>query len=121
MLCRYADVDVALEPFPFSAGLTSCEALWMGVPVVTASSSRPVSRQTHAILQAIGRPQRPVKDEEAYIRVALELARDADELDRIRRELPEQMRASPLCDGKSFSRDLDSLYREIWKAYLDER
>lgn len=51
LLKEYADLDIALDPFPFTGGLTSCEALWMGVPVVTWPQSRVVSRQTHAFLQ----------------------------------------------------------------------
>src|SRR6201999_3293639 len=56
MLAEYGDVDIALDPFPFCGGLTSCEALWMGVPVVTLPGSRPGSRQTLALLTPLGPP-----------------------------------------------------------------
>ncbi|MGV8899983.1 MAG: hypothetical protein ACOH2B_12175 [Burkholderiaceae bacterium] len=57
LLKEYADIDIALDQFPFTGGLASCEALWMGVPVVTWPHSRVVSRQTFAFLSAIGLPE----------------------------------------------------------------
>lgn len=70
VLKEYADIDIALDPFPFTGGLTSCEALWMGIPVVTWPQSRVVSRQTFALLSAIGLPEFAASDAEDYVRIA---------------------------------------------------
>ena len=120
MLRRYCHVDVALDPFPFSGGLTTCEALWMGVPVVTLVGARPFARQTHAILHAIGRPEWSARTPEQYVEIAARLARDPIELGRTRLALRQQMLSSPLCDAVSFARDLERVYRKLWLDYLAE-
>jgi protein O-GlcNAc transferase len=118
MLRQYGEVDIALDPFPFSGGLTTCEALWMGVPVVTLPGTRPLSRQTHAVLHAIGRPEWSATSSDDYVAIAARLAGDRTELSLVRRDLREQLRASPLCDAPRFARDLEAIYRKLWRAYL---
>jgi predicted O-linked N-acetylglucosamine transferase (SPINDLY family) len=76
VLKQYADIDIALDPFPVTGGLTSCESLWMGVPAVTWPQSRVVSRQTFAFLSAIGLPELAAQDADDYVRIAVELAAD---------------------------------------------
>ena len=111
VLKEYADIDIALDPFPFTGGLTSCEALWMGVPVVTwpelADSGQVVSRQTFAFLSAIGLPELAAQDGDSYVRIAVELAGDAERLMMLRAGLRERMRASPLCDVTGFTRQME--------------
>ncbi len=107
VLKEYADVDIALDSFPFTGGLTSCEALWMGVPVVTWPQSRVVSRQTLAFLSAIGLPELAARDEDDYVRIAVKLANDVAYLQTLRRDLRSLMRASSLCDVKEFTRALE--------------
>ena len=80
VLKEYADIDIALDPFPFTGGLTSCDALWMGVPVVTWPQSHVVSRQTFAFLSAIGLPELSAKDALDYVCIAVTLAADRDRL-----------------------------------------
>jgi predicted O-linked N-acetylglucosamine transferase (SPINDLY family) len=118
MLRQYGEVDIALDPFPFCGGLTSCEALWMGVPIVTLAGSRPFSRQTHAILHAIGRPEWSAGSADEYVKIAARLSGDSQELGRVRRGLRQQMLASPLCDGPGFARSLERVYRALWIDYL---
>ena len=117
LLKEYADIDIALDPFPFTGGLTSCEALWMGVSVVTWPQSRVVSRQTHAFLHQIGLPELSAKDADDYVRIAVELANDRERLTQLRTTLRDRMRASPLMDVASFTRQLEDtlidLYRRI--------
>lgn len=117
LLKEYADIDIALDPFPFTGGLTSCEALWMGVPVVTCPQSRVVSRQTHAFLHQIGLPELSAKDADDYVRIAVELANDRERLTQLRTTLRDRMRASPLMDVAGFTRQLEDtlvdLYRRI--------
>lgn len=118
MLGQYAEVDVALDPFPFCGGLTSCEALWMGVPIVTLAGTRPFSRQTYAILHAIGRPEWSAGNEEEYVRIAARLAGDPAALVQSRHELRPQIVASGFCDGPRFARTLELVYRDMWRRYL---
>ena len=117
LLKEYADIDIALDPFPFTGGLTSCEALWMGVPVITWPQSRVVSRQTYAFLNQIGLPELAAKDADDYVRIAVELANDRDRLAQLRTTLRDRMRASPLMDITGFTRNLEDtlidLYRRI--------
>jgi predicted O-linked N-acetylglucosamine transferase (SPINDLY family) len=120
MLRQYDEVDIALDPFPFGGGLTSCEALWMGVPVVTLAGSRPFSRQTHAILQAVGKPEWSACNADDYVSIAARLADDPINLSGARRSLRQQMAASALCDGPRFARNLERVYRKLWLKYLDD-
>ncbi len=117
MLEEYGDVDVALDPFPFSGGLTSCDALWMGVPVVTLPGWAPQSRQTAGFLHAIGTTGWVARTPEEYVSIALSLLSDPRELGRIRQSLRGRMAASPLCDGRAFARGLEAAYRTMWRGW----
>lgn len=116
VLNEYADIDIALDPFPFTGGLTSCEALWMGVPVVTWPQTRAVSRQTASILQAIGRPEWIAHDAADYVRIATELAADPSALAALRTSLRGEMQASVLMDTRAFVTSLEAAYRRGWAA-----
>ena len=116
LLKEYADIDIALDPFPFTGGLTSCEALWMGVPIVTWPQSRVVSRQTFAILSAIGLPELAAINADDYVRIAADLACNQGQLRRLRSTLREKMQQSPLCDVTRFTRTSKKPYmRSIMK------
>jgi len=108
VLKQYADIDIALDPFPFTGGLTSCEALWMGVPVVTWPQSRVVSRQTLAFLSAIGLSELAGDRGDDYVRIAVDLARDPLRLQALRSSMRARMLASSLCDVIGFTRTLES-------------
>ena len=120
LLKEYADIDIALDPFPFTGGLTSCEALWMGVPVITWPQSRVVSRQTFAFLNQIGLPELAAKDADDYVRIAVKLALDKDRLLQLRSSIRQRMQASPLCDVSGFTKTLEdsliALFRRIESA-----
>ena len=116
VLKEYADIDIALDPFPFTGGLTSCEALWMGVPVVTWPQSRVVSRQTFAFLSAIGLPELAANDADDYVRIAAELANDKERLATLRESLREKMQASPLCDVTGFARGLEDTLLDLYES-----
>ncbi len=117
LLKEYADLDIALDPFPFTGGLTSCEALWMGVSVVTWPQTRVVSRQTHAFLHQIGLPELSARDADDYVQIAVELANDRARLAQLRATLRDRMRGSALMDVTGFTRQLEDtlidLYRRI--------
>lgn len=113
MLAQYGDIDIALDPFPFSGGLTSCEALWMGVPVVTMPGRRPVSRQTHAILATIGREDLSAASPDTYVATAVNLAQDPRRLADMRQRLRQEMVTSPLCSAQNIARNLEDIFRHL--------
>ena len=117
MLAEYGGIDIALDPFPFCGGLTSCEALWMGVPVVTLPGERPVSRQTLGFLDAIGHEALAASSEQDYVRIATELASDARRRAELRRTLRPSMAASPLCDPERFTPALEAAFRAMWRRW----
>jgi len=119
MLAEYGDVDIALDTYPFNGGATTCEALWMGVPVVTLEGEIPISRQSKAFLHTIGHPEWVASSVEDYIKIALNLASDLKTLSKIRKKLRMEMNDSPLCDGHSFAKDLEKLYRQMWCTWCD--
>ena len=116
VLQEYADIDIALDPFPFTGGLTSCEALWMGVPVVTWPQSRVVSRQTWAFLSAIGLPELAATDADDYVRIVVALAHDRQRLSDLRHSLRARMQASPLMDVRGFTRQLEHSLHQLYTA-----
>lgn len=109
VLQQYADIDIALDPFPFTGGYTSCESLWMGVPLITMCGDRTVSRQGYGLVSNLGRQdwcQRWIAtDLESYVRQAIALASAPDVLACIRNELRATMKASPLMNGRQFAQD----------------
>jgi protein O-GlcNAc transferase len=114
VLKEYGDIDIALDPFPFTGGLTSCEALWMGVPVVTWPQSRVVSRQTFALLSTIGLPELAAQDADDYVRIAQTLAFDRERLAHLSQTLRARMQASPLMDVNGFTRQLETTLRDVY-------
>jgi len=120
LLRRYNDIDIALDPFPYSGGLTTMEALWMGVPVVTLEGERFCSRHSLSHLTVVGLPELVGADLDAYLAIAAQLARDTERLDRLRAGLRGKMAASPLCDAAGFTRDLEGAFRESWRRWCQE-
>ncbi|MFG0465325.1 methyltransferase domain-containing protein [Pseudomonas putida] len=117
LLREYADIDIALDPFPFTGGLTSCEALWMGVPVVTLPQGRVVSRQTFAFLNQIGLPDLAARDAQDYVRIAVALANDPQRLVELRSGLRKCMQTSALMDVTGFTQQFEAsliaLYQRV--------
>jgi predicted O-linked N-acetylglucosamine transferase (SPINDLY family) len=113
MLAEYKDIDIALDPFPFSGGVTSCEALYMGVPVITWPQNRVVSRQTYAFLSSIGHPELATHDEKQYIQKVVELAGSPESLMKYRQTLREKMLTSPLMQVTQFTKSLEAALTEL--------
>ncbi|HZW13188.1 MAG TPA: tetratricopeptide repeat protein [Noviherbaspirillum sp.] len=118
-------VDIALDPFPFNGGMTTCETLWMGVPVVTCSGgdlslecftfpSRFASRMGRAMLQAIGRPEWVADTIPGYIDCAVRMASQPEQLVRWREAQRRQMAQSRLMDERAFVADVEAAYRAMW-------
>jgi predicted O-linked N-acetylglucosamine transferase (SPINDLY family) len=119
MLAQYADIDIALDPFPFCGGLTSSEALWMGVPVVTLPQDRMASRQTLAFLHGIGLGDLAANSEDDYVRIAAALAADPARRGELRRTLRPRMAAAPMNDPKVFTPGLEAAYRQMWRRWCE--
>ncbi|MBL8690401.1 MAG: hypothetical protein JNL04_14950 [Rhodospirillaceae bacterium] len=112
-MARYGEIDLALDSFPYSGGLTTCEALWMGVPVVTFPGERVAGRHSTAHLRTVGLDDLVAPDVDGYVRCAVDLARDPAGLAALRREIRPRMAASPLVDGPAFARNFEALLRRI--------
>lgn len=119
-LQSYHDIDIALDPFPFGGGATSCDALWMGVPVVTAPGTRSASRLTHCILHSIGCPQLSVTDHEQYVTAAVALSQDLPRLELIRQGLRQRMQDAPMMDPQDFARRMAQIYKQAMQQWLHE-
>lgn len=113
----YKRMDIALDPFPYNGTTTTCEALWMGVPVITLAGERHAGRVGVSLLNALGHPEWIAQTPEQYLAIATKLALDVQGLANARRDLREHMAASPLCDGKSFAVKVDAAYREMWRKW----
>ncbi|MDD3517033.1 MAG: tetratricopeptide repeat protein, partial [Chromatiales bacterium] len=122
LLAAYARVDVALDTFPYAGGLTTLEALWMGVPVITrGDGDRFCARHSVSHLTNAGFPELIAPNADAFVELATALARDRERRTELRNTLRERMAASPLCDGAAFARDLEAAWREMWRNWCEAR
>ena len=115
LLAHYNHIDMALDPFPYSGGLTTCEALWMGVPVVTCPGETFAGRHSLSHLSNVGLAETIAHDFDDYVELAVSLAGDLPRLAELRAGLRPRMAASPLCDGKRFAADLASVLHDVWQ------
>src|SRR5262249_17432307 len=113
----YAEVDVALDPFPYNGTTTTCEALWLGVPTVTLPGGRHAGRVGASLLTGVGLPELIADTPAEYVRKAAELAGDVDRLAALRATLRERVRTSRLTDAAGFARSMEAAYRDIWRHW----
>jgi predicted O-linked N-acetylglucosamine transferase (SPINDLY family) len=113
----YAGIDILLDTFPMNGGTTTCEALWLGVPVVTRSGEIFQSRAGRSILGSMGLDELIAGSDDEYVRIAVDLARDGERLVAMRAGLRERMRASPLTDARAYARDVEAAFRGIWRSW----
>jgi predicted O-linked N-acetylglucosamine transferase (SPINDLY family) len=116
----YDRIDVALDPFPYGGGATTCDALWMGVPVVTLAGRTAVGRGGKSILSNVGLSDLVADDTEEYVAIAMRLAFDESRRLRLRANLRKQIEASPLMDALRFARNVEAAYRQMWRRWCDE-
>lgn len=112
LLAAYRSADIALDPFPFSGCTTSCDALWMGVPVITLPGWSVVSRQTASLLWRLQHPQWVARDVDDYVALAVALAKDVDALRRERASLRQEV-ARHLCDAPAQAAEFAALLRQL--------
>jgi predicted O-linked N-acetylglucosamine transferase (SPINDLY family) len=107
--------DIALDTFPYNGGATTCECLWLGVPVVSRAGTKGFARSGAAILGALGLDDLVAHSEAEYVDAAAALARDVPRLRGLQQGLRPRMRGSPLLDAAAFMRDLEAAYRAMWR------
>jgi protein O-GlcNAc transferase len=115
----YGEIDIALDTYPYQGTTTTCEALWMGVPVVTLAGTSHRSRVGVSILSNLGLAELIAGDPEQYVRLAVDLANDLPRLTEIRAGLRERMLRSPLTDAPRFARNVELAYRQMWRSWCE--
>jgi predicted O-linked N-acetylglucosamine transferase (SPINDLY family) len=118
----YHTVDIALDPFPYNGVTTTCDALWMGVPVISLAGRMNVSRQGVRFLRTVGLDELLARTLDDYVRIATELAGDLARLADLRSGLRERMSRSSLMDAQRLARELEAAYigiRANWLAARD--
>ena len=119
LLAMYNGIDVALDPFPYSGGLTTCEALWMGVPVVTMPGPTFAGRHSATHLCNVGLDDWVVNSPESYVAQVERWCGDLEGLAGLRAGLRQRMIESPLCDAPRFARNLEDAYRKMWRTWCE--
>ena len=114
-LAAYRRIDIGLDPFPYNGTTTTCEALWMGVPVVAFRGDRHASRVSASLLSAAGLPELIADSAEGAIDLAAALAADTARIRNYRSAIRERMGASPLCDAPRFAAMFGGTLRGIWR------
>jgi predicted O-linked N-acetylglucosamine transferase (SPINDLY family) len=114
-LASYASVDIALDTFPYNGTTTTCEALWMGVPVVSLAGTTHVSRVGASFLRAVGLDDLVKESPEAYIDAVVKLAADRQRLGRLRKNLRQMMAQSALMDAKGVTREVEQAFLQMYE------
>jgi predicted O-linked N-acetylglucosamine transferase (SPINDLY family) len=117
LLAHYGAIDIGLDPLPYNGGLTTLEALWMGVPVVTCPGETFAGRHSLTHLSNVGLTSMIARDLGEYVELAVSLAGDRPRLAALRAGLRQRVAASPLCDGKRFAGNLMRLVRGVWREW----
>jgi predicted O-linked N-acetylglucosamine transferase (SPINDLY family) len=113
----YHQIDLALDTFPYNGTTTTCEALWMGTPVLTFEGASHPGRVGASLLTHAGLGELVVKDRQGYIEKAVALGKDCKALGQLRAGLRERFASSPIMDASRLARGLEKAYREVWQAY----
>ena len=116
---RYLDVDISLDTYPWPGGGTTCDSLYMGVPMVSRYGEARGTRFSYGILSAIGLEDLATTTVDAYVEKAVALALDEELLDALHKNLRKMMGKSPLMDVKKYMGELETRYEEIWNAWQE--
>jgi len=119
-LQTYHRVDIALDPFPYTGGTTTVEALWMGVPVLTLEGNTFLSRQGVGLLMNAGLPEWVATDADDYVKRAVAHAGDLQRLSVLRTGLRSQVLASPIFDAPRFARHFEIALRDVWHKWCGQ-
>ena len=119
-LATYQRVDIALDPFPYTGGTTTAEALWMGVPVLTLAGKSFLSRQGMGLLMNAGLPEWIAADPDDYVARAIRHASDLQGLSALRARLRQQVLASPIFDAHRFAEHFEAALRGMWQKWCHD-
>ena len=119
-LGTYGEIDIALDPAHYNGTTTTCEAMWMGVPLVSLRGDRHASRVGASLLAAAGMPQLIAEDADAFVAIAASLARDPERRAALRGSMRDRVASSPLRDGVGLARAVESAYRAAWAGWCAE-
>lgn len=119
-LAKYHAVDVGLDPFPYHGTTTTCDAMFMGVPVVSLAGDRHASRVGVSLLNAVGLGDLVGETPEQFVQIATTLAQDRARLADLRTTLRDRMLASPLCDATGFAARFGTAIRGVWREYCSK-
>jgi predicted O-linked N-acetylglucosamine transferase (SPINDLY family) len=120
-LALYAQMDIALDTFPYHGTTTTCEALYMGLPVVSLAGPTHVSRVGVSLLTSVGLPHLLASSPDEYVSIAVALANDLPRLAELRATLRRRMETSPLMDAPAFARAIESAYSQAWQTWCDSK
>ncbi len=120
-LRTYRQIDIALDPFPYTGGTTTAEALWMGVPVLTLAGERFIARQGVGLLANAGLQDWIAADADDYLAKAVAFAADLPALARLREGLRDQVLAAPLFDAPRFAAHFEAMLRGMWNTWCDNQ
>lgn len=120
-MATYAELDIALDPWPYNGTTTTVEAMYMGVPVVTIAGNSHVSRVGVSLLTNVGLPDLIAADEESYVATVNALAKDRTRRLSLRTNLRSMVEKSVLCDHAGFTRRLEADYRRAWHAWCEKK
>ena len=112
-LDEYRRIDIALDPLPYNGGTTTCEALWMGVPVITLPGQHFFGRMGLSILKTLALDECIAESSADYVRIAVEMANNSEQLTKYRSTLRDRLKKSQICDGEAFTRGLESAYQSM--------
>ncbi|MBI5556455.1 MAG: tetratricopeptide repeat protein [Deltaproteobacteria bacterium] len=115
-LQSYQDIDVCLDPFPHNGHTVSCDALWMGCPVISLRGERYAARMGADLLTRIGLSELIAENREQYVNKAVELAENSDRLDLLRSGMRTRVKEAPFCDAQGFTSDLEGAFRKMMFA-----
>lgn len=120
-LGSYSRIDIGLDTGPFNGVTTTCEALWMGVPVVSRVGATQIARQGLSLLGSVGLAHLAQPDDASFVQACVCLAADRAALARLRAGMRERLHASPLLDGAGFARAMEAAWREMWRDWCEGR
>lgn len=118
-LALYNQIDLALDPFPYTGHSTTLDGLWMGVPLVTRAGATIASRGSCSILTNLGLPELVTTTKDDYVKLAVQLANDLPRLRELRAGLRARMEKSVLMDADRFARQVESAYRMMWQKWCE--
>lgn len=119
-LALYGSIDIALDTFPYNGTTTTCEAIWMGVPVATLAGDSHVSRVGTSLLNSVGLSDWVAQNREAFVTMLCRHGSNVRKLAILRDRLREQLKSSRLCNASGFATSVEAAYRNMWQDWCDD-